>query len=392
MRIFGTGLLLLLMMLASAAPARASFMTARVSFYSHQLQLDYDSRMLLSEPRTIDEKVIDAAYRRLGSNNSDHLLQSLQAEKAALGLNDYLYFKLLRQAIGHVYQNRSPWAQELTLFYMLARSGYDVRLTFRDDRVYVNAYTADKIYEVPMIREDGRAYVNMSCLDQDCRGKQSLYLSRLQPNPRGRSFSFLIERLPNLPARTQTREIAYQFYGIKRIMTVSYDQTIVDIMRDYPLVNEYCYLDTPLSPTLANSLLPQLRAHIRDLDRRQAIELLASFTRSAFAYKEDTQHFGRSKPMVPEEVFSYRYSDCEDRSALFYTLVRELLDLPMAVVAYDDHLTVAVASPVLEGDGFNYKGRRYYFCDPTGPANSSAVGVVPPGYERRSFEIIGSYR
>ena len=36
-------------------------------------------------------------------------------------------------------------------------------------------------------------------------------------------------------------------------------------------------------------------------------ELLAAFTRSSFAYKEDKEYFGYSKPMVAEEVFLYPF-------------------------------------------------------------------------------------
>ena len=82
--------------------------------------------------------------------------------------------------------------------------------------------------------------------------------------------------------------------------------------------------------------------------------------------------------MIADEVFFYPYSDCEDRSALFYALVRELLDLPMIVVAFPDHLTVAVSlEEELPGAVISYQGRRYYICDPTGPVNSSEIGIFP---------------
>ena len=70
-------------------------------------------------------------------------------------------------------------------------------------------------------------------------------------------------------------------------MQVTFDRTMVDIMADYPFINEYCYLETPLSPTLRNSLLPQLKQLLEPLNHQEQLELLASFTRSAFNYKED---------------------------------------------------------------------------------------------------------
>jgi hypothetical protein len=184
----------------------------------------------------------------------------------------------------------------------------------------------------------------------------------------------------------------FNYHGVQQNMNITFDRTMVDIMADYPIIHEYCYLETPLSPTLRKSLLPQLRRYLEPLDEQQRIELLVSFTRSAFDYKEDNEYFGHSKPMVPEELFGYSFSDCEDRSALFFALVRDLLNMPMAVVAYDDHLTIAVGTNAIRGDGFTYDGQRYVFCDPTGPKNSSRIGQIPPGYENKKFQIIGTYK
>ncbi|MEL6141269.1 MAG: hypothetical protein AAFU67_06605, partial [Bacteroidota bacterium] len=282
--------------------------------------------------------------------------------------------------------------REITLFHLLANAGYDVRLTFRGEKAYVNVFTEDALFEVPIIDHNDKAYANLSCLNGECTGRQSLYIYRSQPNPNGRPFSFKLTKWPDLAARPKARPLEFSYHGLVQRLEVVFDQTMVDIMVDYPFIHEYCYLETPLSPTLSKSLLPRLRSMLSPLSEQEQLELLASFTRSAFTYKEDNEYFGRSKPMVPEEVFSYAYSDCEDRSALFFALVRELLDKPMAVIAYEDHLTVAVASDIIPGDSFSYHGRRYVFCDPTGPRGSSRIGEIPPGYENKSFTIIGEYK
>ncbi len=368
----------------------AEVTSVRLNFYSQEVTLYYNSAMLMRDPARLDEKSLEAAYRHIARQGGDVLHSSLTAERQRLQLNDFLYYRLLRQSVGYLYGQRSPQAQEITIFYLLVRAGFDARLTFRQNRLYVNVYTREKIFEVPLIEDAGRSYANISCMDGSCAGRQSLYLSELRPNPQGRAFSFRFTQWPRLPARPRERTVSFAFRGRTYKLPVKYDGTVVEILRDYPLVDEYYYLESPLSPTLRNSLLPQLRRLMAGLDQRSALELLVTFTRSAFQYKEDSQYFGRSKPMVSEELFDYAYSDCEDRTALFYGIVRELFGLPMAVVAYDDHLTLGISTPQITGDGFNYQGRRYVFCDPTGPANSSMIGEVPPGYEKRSFQVIGT--
>lgn len=385
-------LLLFGMLLAASQGAAATVTYVQIDFYSQRIQVNYESAMFLREPARIDEQVLQQSYRELERNNAALLLRGLSSARERLALNDFLFFRLIDKTLTQLYGARSPRARTITAAYLLAKAGFDIRLTYRQDQVFINAYCREQVFEIPMIREAERSYVNLSCYDGNCTTRQSLYLAEWRPNPGGRAFSFSLQQWPLLPARMRTRELAFTYRKQRINLPVTYDQTIVDIMRDYPLINEYCYLDMPLSPSLQASLLPQLRRLIDGLGRQQALEVLASFTRSGFSYKEDNEQFGKSKPMVPEELFGYAFSDCEDRSALFYALVRELLDLPMAVVAYDDHLTVAVAASDLTGDSFSYRGRRYIFCDPTGPANSSVVGVVPPGYEKRSFEIIGTYK
>ena len=162
-------------------------------------------------------------------------------------------------------------------------------------------------------------------------------------------------------------------------------------MDTYPVLREDYYLETPLSDTLARTLYPYLSAQLAGKNEWQATEFLAAFTRSAFQYKEDKVHFGCSKPMVAEELFLYPYSDCEDRTALFFNLVNELLGLPMLLIAYPDHLTIAVALPHRKGNYIRHEGRNYYFCDPTGPVGSHRVGVVPKGYENTAYKILKSY-
>lgn len=162
-------------------------------------------------------------------------------------------------------------------------------------------------------------------------------------------------------------------------------------MAEYPLIDEAEYLDIPFSATLSASLFPQLEQLLAGKSEWEKAELLAAFTRSSFAYKEDKEYFGYSKPMAAEEVFLYPYSDCEDRSALYIRLAEELLGLPMIALAYPDHLTVGIALPRTKNGFVRYKGEAYYICDPTGPANSAEVGVVPAGYENAPFEVIRKY-
>ncbi|WP_157976116.1 hypothetical protein [Lewinella sp. IMCC34191] len=368
----------------------ANYQRFSLPFYAQPVAVTFDPGMLVDEPATLSNASIRHTYNQLEKRPTQVLLNHLLAAKGQYRLNDFLFFKLARHTLNSIYGGESPLVQNITLYKLLIDSGFDARLTFRGDQLFVNVYTTEDLFEVPIIQSNGRTYANISCLAGDCKGRQRLYIFNEHPNPRGKSFGFQLPAWPQLVEQPTEKALEFKYHGVTQKMNVTFDKTMVDIMTDYPFIHEYCYLDTPLSPTLSASLIPQLDALMRGMDTQQKLELITSFTRSAFAYKEDNEYFGRSKPMVPEEVFGYSYSDCEDRSALFFALVRDMLDLPMAVIAYDDHLTVAVGTDI-PGDSFNYRGQRYVFCDPTGPRNSSRIGQVPPGYEDKSFTVIGTY-
>ena len=368
----------------------ANYQRFSLPFYAQPVAVTFDPGMLVEEPANVSNASIRHTYNQLEKRPTQVLLNHLLAAKGEYKLNDFLFFKLARHTINSIYGGESPLVQKITLYKLLIDSGFDARLTFRGDNLFVNVYTTEELFEVPIIQSNGRTYANITCLEGDCQGRQRLYIFNEHPNPRGKSFGFQLKSWPELAEQPTDKALQFTYHGVPQALSVTFDKTMVDIMTDYPFIHEYCYLDTPLSPTLAASLIPQLEGFMRGMDTQQKLELLTSFTRSAFAYKEDNEYLGRSKPMVPEEVFGYSYSDCEDRSALFFALVRDMLDLPMAVIAYDDHLTVAVGTD-LPGDSFNYKGQRYLFCDPTGPRNSSRIGQVPPGYEDKSFTVIGTY-
>lgn len=359
-----------------------------LGFYSEQITLAFLPAMRVQLPATIDHHSLSAAYRSLQNLPSDVLLQSLLTAQEAYALNDYLFFQLADYALSFIYQARPQTEKQLALFDVLNRAGFDAKLTYRSKQLFINVYTQDELFEVPLIEQDGRQYANLSCIRGDCQQNAALYVFQQPAKPQAKPFSFQIRSWPKLTPKPIQRKLHFTYQQKTEEIQLAYDQTIVDIMRAYPFLSEYCYLESPLSPTLSESLLPQLQLAMAGKNLAESLSFLAAFTRSAFAYQDDNVYFGYSKPMVPEELFGYAYSDCEDRCSLFFALSKELLQIPVLVIAYDDHLSLAVGSEDLAGDNFRYNNQRYIFCDPTGPANSSEIGKIPHGYEGRPFEII----
>jgi hypothetical protein len=124
---------------------------------------------------------------------------------------------------------------------------------------------------------------------------------------------------------------------------------------------------------------------------RHGIAYLQQFTREAFPFARDTDVFGREKRLSPEETLIYSNSDCEDRSALFFWLVREIYDRPMVVLSYEDHVTVAVDMGGHHGYSIPYNGKDYTICEPTPQRVNLPPGRIIQGIHDRPSEISYAY-
>lgn len=375
--------------LAHGMPAKAS---VALQFYSAHLTVPYSTDMFSARCSKVEEKSLVDFYRQLEKTDYKTLLDHLQQQQVQLGLNDWLFFQLLRTSINEIFQQKSERERELIGWFLLSQGGFDTRLTYLGQQVFVYVYATDELFEVPIIEENGKNYANLTSIYTVSK-PETLYLLDFVPRPKGKPFSFALKQLPDLPAAPSTRLLTFQCRDSVYTVSAEYDQTLVNLMRKYPLIAEEEYLEFPMSTQLINSLVPQLQTLLRNKSPRQSLELLVAFTRSCFEYREDREFFGKSKPMIADEVFYYQYSDCEDRSALFYQLAKTLLGYPMIILAYPNHITVGVElAETIRGISVENQGKRYYICDPTGPVNSAAIGVFPEDYAKMPFEVVARYK
>lgn len=364
----------------------------QIKFFSEELSIAYPTNMLVDLPSSLKEPDMVAFYHAMEKTDYALLLETLLTKKREFQLNDWLYYDLMKRTVTAMIGSGKDSNIELTCWFLLTKSGFDTRLTYLKNKQFVYVYTEDEIFEVPMISENGRNYANLTSIPENGDTRKALYMLNYVPNSGGESFGFYLRELPLLKTDIEQKNFKFKYNGEDYDVEVTVDKTSADIMSAYPFFEEQQYLQIPLSRSIAGSLLPKFKNWVKGLSKIETLELLVAFTRSSFQYKEDKEYFGRSKPMIADEVFIYPYSDCEDRSALFFTLAKELVDLPMIIVAFPDHLTVGVALEEEIGVAIQYQGKNYYICDPTGPVNSTDIGGFPYGYERSKFKIIGQYK
>jgi len=381
---------LFLALLLSSSLALAEVRTAELSFYTEKIRINYNTDLLQIAKPAVDGASIKKYYTTLQKTAHQLLLTELKTQRDALKLNDWMYYELTKSAAEQIYTGRSNPEKNLLIWFCLSESGFDTRVTFREQRVFVCVYTQDEIYEAPLIEDKGRTFVNLSNSNTKA-DEEGVFLLDFAAKPNGRPFVFRLGVLPGIKPLVEKKSLSFAYNGQSYNLEVNIDRNLVRMLERHPLIDEREYLKAPMSEVLRSSLLPQLTQLIKGKSGFEALELLTVFTRSCFKYKEDKEYFGKSKPMIPDELFHYAYSDCEDRSALYFALVKELLGWPMLIIGFPDHLTIAVSIPEFEGDGIEYQGRKYYFCDPTGPANSAEIGRLPEEFIGLEYEILGQF-
>lgn len=379
-------------MFQQTALSHAQLSSVQVSFFSEQLSVAYHTDMLIDLARYPQEREMVAYYKALERSSYTTLLADLQQKQKQYELNDWLFFDLMKRSVRTIVGEDHKAKVELTCWFLLSKAGFDTRLTYLKGQQFVYVYTRDELFEVPMITENGKNYANLTSIQDKKKTNEALYMLNFVPNKSAKAFGFYLRQLPHLKPEIERKKFAFHYSDKLYEAEIEIDKNAADIMQQYPFIDEKQYLQVPFSEVTARSLLPQLEKWVEGLTKVETLELLVSFTRSSFQYREDKEHFGYSKPMIADEVFHYPFSDCEDRSALFFRLVKATLDLPMIIVAFPDHLTIGVALEEEIGDPIPYQGRNYYICDPTGPVNSTEIGVFPTGYRNSGFEIIGNYK
>ena len=128
------------------------------------------------------------------------------------------------------------------------------------------------------------------------------------------------------------------------------------------------------------------------MSQKKGVDYLMRFTRNAFLYEDDERNFGKEKRMTPEQTLFSEYSDCDDRAALFFYLVKEIYNLPMIALLYPTHITMAVQFDKPTGKPIIYNGKKYSVCDPTPQLQDLRIGEVSNKFRNARYEVVYDYQ
>ena len=253
----------------------------------------------------------------------------------------------------------------------------------------------ENIYDIPSHTKNGKQYV---CLNYHDYGSSIDFTAnhfaevKLDVATAQNSFSYKITKLPEFrPGDYLEKEVGFTYNENEYHFKVKLNPQVKTIFANYPVVDYAAYFNMPLSKETYRSLIPALKKNLKGMSTKSGVDYLMRFTRDAFSFEPDSEVFGKEKRLSPEQTLLYQYSDCEDRAALFFCLVKEIYNLPMIVLTYPKHVTIAVKFDKPIGQSIVYNGSKYSICEPTPQKKDLTIGELSPELRNSSYEIAYAY-
>lgn len=379
--------------LANEGVKQSSF----IFFYGDTIHISVDSSLYVDYKKPMQESTIREFYLALDRSNIRPVVDSILAYKQRHDLDDWVYYHLIRATA----EKLSPKAknyERYTLYkwFLLLKSGYASLLSITPDKILLYIQSNEDVFEIPTRTHNGDQYVCLNYHDYGYIDFTKTFFAEVNPGfePSGKPFSYIIKKLPDFSSqRYLTKEIDFDYYQRDYRFKILVNPDVQKIFANYPVLNYSYYFNMPMSRVTYSSLIPLLKRQLYKMDQKKGIDYLMHFVRYAFAYESDSAQFGKEKRLSAEQTLLYDYSDCEDRSAFFFYLVKEIYDLPMIVLTYPKHVTVAVNFGKKIGkDPIEYKGGYYYVCEPSSQNVDLQIGEMLPALRKVPYQIVYEYK
>lgn len=390
LKIFGT-LSLLLTLIAAYGQGKQGI---SFEFYGGMFHSTLDTSVVVAAPE-LSTASIKQAYDRLNSGDYQPIIDSLLAYKKKLDLNDWLYYQLIRRTAEQLSPKQANYSRyTLYKWFLLAKSGYDARLALSRDKIIFYVFNDEDISDIPFFMVDKKKFM---CLNYHDYPKADLNLDppvpvEIKVPEATKSFSYKVTKLPDFkPENYLEKKLEFVYKHKAYHFNVKLSKDVETIFANYPGVDFETYFNIPLSKETYGSLIPLLKKNTKGMSQKKGVDYLMRFTRYAFLYQDDEENYGAEKRLSPEETLFASHSDCDDRVALFFYLVKEIYNLPMIAMLYPTHITMGVQFDQPIGDAIVYKGKLYSVCEPTPQQEDLPIGTISAKLKNIPYQIVYQY-
>lgn len=339
---------------------------------------------------------IQEFYSKANNNHYLPLVNHLLYFKKKENLDDWIFYQLIRKTANQL----CPKAENFELYtlykwFLLSKCGYDAQLAICQNKLLFYVRTEDNIYDIPYYKSQGKQYVCLNYHDYGSKidfANLNFFAVNIEITEAQKQFSYCVTNLPNFKKESYTeKDINFRYGNKNYAFRVLINPEISTIFANYPVVDYEQYFNIPMSKATYNSLIPELKKALAGMTEKKGIDYLMRFSRDVFAFKSDQEVYGKEKRLSAEQTLLSTQSDCDDRAAFFFNLVKEIYNLPMIVVSYPTHVTIAVQFDKFSGAPIVYQGKKYYICEPTPQADDLLVGHRDAKFKNVPYEISYSY-
>jgi hypothetical protein len=391
LKIFGT---LCLMLTVGFTYGQRDSYRISFEFYNDTFNLEIDSSIIVSNDAALAKTEIVSYYNRVNTGKYTTVLDTLLAYKKSHQLNDWLYYQLIRRTAQAISPKKDNY-ERYTFYkwFLLGKSGYDARLTLADNRIIFYVYNDEDISDIPFVMFMNKKYMCLNHHDYAYADLNKVPPYEMISIPDAKkAFSYKVTRMPDFkPEDYYEKQVQFSYEHKTYHFNIKLNAEIEHIFVNYPVVDFESYFNIPLSKETYGSLIPMLKKNVEGMKQKKGIDYLMRFTRYAFLYEDDDKNFGKEKRLSPEETLFAKYSDCDDRAALFFFLVKEIYDLPMIALLYPTHITMAVQFEKPIGQPILYNGKTYSFCEPTPQKEDLNIGQISTKLKNIAYQVVYQY-
>ncbi|WP_346236189.1 hypothetical protein ABDK00_016720 [Niabella insulamsoli] len=367
------------------------------NFYGDVISFRYDKTALVDfNEAALSDEQINAFYEKAENTDFSSLITALENYRTFKKADDWLFYQLVRNATEQISPKADNYLRyTLYKWYLMVKAGYGTLLSHNNGRLLFYIQCDENIYNIPYRQQNGRQYV---CLNYHDYGSNINFEKEVfkgvaiaLPEPQ-RIFSYKIEKLPDFnDADYIDKKLQFTYNTNEYNFSIKINSQITRLFNNYPVVEYKDYINIPLSNKTYASLITLLKKQLRGLNTKNGVDYLMHFTRYAFPFDADTDVFGSEKRLSPEQTLLSPYSDCDDRVGLFFFLVKEIYNLPMIVLAYPRHVTIAIKFDKPVGNTIEYKGAQYSVCEPTPQSKDLRLGELLPELKKEAYEVAYVY-
>jgi len=356
-----------------------------LEFFGQTIKLNGARKLRLAKAPGRRPQAFADSWQTMAQQDWQPLLQQLQQQFTTLKLNRWGQYLLIRQTADAIQPDHDR--RLLSAWFLLIKAGIDSRIAYNSQSLWLLSASEQPVYNVTYLTVNGERYYELgnplasqSQPPLDANTRVSTYKQQHQSGNLGLDFRHPYQFLAT--GETVQRQLGFDWHGHQQQFSFSYPANLIPWLASYPQLPLKDYFEAGLPEAAAQQWSAELKPRLQGMTDTEAVNYLLRLVQTGFAYQTDEQQFQTENYLYPLETLYYPYSDCEDRAALFSWLVRELLQLPVAMVEFPGHVATAIALDNAEGYGWYWQGRRYVIADPT--YINADLGMIMPNLRQHN--------